>query len=55
MSNASIDAYQSVKTAMELWEAIDNKYMAGKEASLNNLLISQFNDYKMVNEHCVLD
>ena len=42
------------ESAKELWEALKNKYMS-EDASSMNFLVSHFNNYKMVEEHFVLD
>ena len=54
MSDALFDASQGVKSAKALWTALENKYMT-KDVSSKNFFMSQFNDYKMVKEHYLLD
>jgi len=43
-----------MESAKELWETLENKYMV-EDASSKNFLVSQFNNYKMVEECSVLD
>ena len=54
MSDALFDVYQSMELAKELWEALENKYIS-EDASSKNFVVSQFNDYKIVEERLVLD
>ena len=54
MSNALFDVYQSMESAKELWKALENKHIS-ENASIKNFIISQFNNYKMVEERSVLD
>ena len=54
MSDALFDVYQRVQSAKALWKALGNKYMT-EDASLKNFLISQFNNYKMVEVQSILD
>ena len=54
MSNALLDVYQSMESAKELWEALENKYIF-ENASSKNFVVSQFNNYKMVEERSILD
>ena len=54
MSDALFDVYQSMESAKELWRALDNKYIS-EDASSKNFILSQFNNYKMVEERLVLD
>jgi len=54
MSNALFDVYQGIESAKELWEALKNKHIM-EDASSKNFLVSQFNDYKMVEERSVLN
>ena len=54
MSDALFDVHQGAKSAKELWEALENKYVT-ENASSKNFLVSQFNNYKMVEECSVLE
>jgi len=54
MSDALFDVYQGLESAKELWEALENKYIF-EDASSKNFIVNQFNNYKMVEEHFVLD
>ena len=45
---------QGIEFAKELWEALENKYMS-KNGSSKNILVIQFNNYKMVKERSILD
>ena len=54
MSEALFDVYQGMESAKELWETLENKYMT-EDASSKNFLVSQFNNYKMVEGRSVLD
>ena len=54
MSDVLFDIYQRMESAKELWEALENKYMA-EDASSKNFLVSQFNNYNMVEGRSVLD
>ncbi|GKC11427.1 zinc finger, CCHC-type containing protein [Tanacetum coccineum] len=47
MSDALFDVYQNVGLAKELWDQLESKYMA-EDASSKNFLVSNFNNYKMV-------
>lgn len=40
MSDALFDVYQHVKTAKELWDALENKYMS-EDASSKKFFVSQ--------------
>ena len=54
MSDTLFNVYQSMESAKELWEALENKYIS-EDASSKNSVVSQFNNYKMVEEGLVLD
>jgi len=54
MSNALFDVYQSMESAKELWEVLESKYIS-EDASSKNFVVSQFNNYKMIEEYSVLD
>ena len=49
MSDALFDVYQSMELVKKLWEALENKYIS-KDASSKNFIVSQFNNYKMVED-----
>jgi len=53
-SDALFDVYQGVESSEALWETLDNKYMT-EDTSSKNFLVSQFNNYKMLEEHFVVD
>nr|GEX46493.1 zinc finger, CCHC-type [Tanacetum cinerariifolium] len=52
MSDALFDVYQNVGSAKELWGQLESKYMA-EDASSKKFLVSNFNNYKMVNSSSV--
>jgi len=54
MSDVLFNVYQRMESRNELWEALENKCMS-KDASNKNFVVSQFNNYKMVEEHSVHD
>ena len=54
MSDALFDVYQGMESAKKLREALENKYVS-EDASSKNFIVSQFNNYKRVEEHSVLD
>ncbi|CAM8923485.1 unnamed protein product [Rhodiola kirilowii] len=54
MSNPLFDVYQNVESAMELWDALEGKYMQ-EDASSNKFLVSKFNSYKMVDSRLVME
>lgn len=54
MSDALFDVHQGMESANELWGALGNKYVT-EDASSKNFLVSQFNNYKMVDGRSVLD
>ena len=43
-----------MELAKEQWEALENEYIS-EDASSQNFVVSQFNNYKMVEERSVLD
>jgi len=45
---------ESMELAKEQWEALENEYIS-EDASSQNFVVSQFNNYKMVEERSVLD
>nr|GFB09067.1 Gag-Pol polymerase [Tanacetum cinerariifolium] len=48
MSDALFDVYQNVESVKELWDQLEAKYMA-EDTSSKKFLVSNFNNYKMVN------
>ncbi|CAM8923493.1 unnamed protein product [Rhodiola kirilowii] len=54
MSDSLFDVYQNVESAKELWDIIDSKYMA-EDASSVKFLVSNFNNYKMVDSRPVME
>ncbi|GJY03109.1 zinc finger, CCHC-type containing protein [Tanacetum coccineum] len=54
MSDSLFDVYQNVKPAKELWDSLESKYMA-EDASSKKFLVSNFNNYKMVNYRPVME
>ena len=54
MSDALFDVYQGMESAKALWKALENKYMT-EDASSKNFLVSQINNYKMVEGCSILN
>ncbi|GKC27793.1 zinc finger, CCHC-type containing protein [Tanacetum coccineum] len=54
MSDPLFDIYQNVESAKELWDSLESKYMA-KDASSKTFLVSNFNNYKMVDYRPVME
>ena len=54
MQDALFDIYQYHDSAKELWDALENKYMA-EDASSKKFLVSNFNSYKMVEDRPIID
>jgi len=54
MSDVFFDVYQEVESVTNIWGVLENKYMT-VDASSKNFLVSQFNNYKMVEERSLLD
>jgi len=54
MSDALFDVYQGMESAKKLWEVLENKYMK-EDVFSKNFLVSQFNNYKMVEGRSILD
>ncbi|GJV12661.1 xylulose kinase-1 [Tanacetum coccineum] len=52
MSDALFDVYQNVGSAKELWDQVESKYMA-EDASNKKFLVSNFNNYKMVDSSII--
>ncbi|GJW30536.1 hypothetical protein Tco_0047411 [Tanacetum coccineum] len=54
MSSPIFDIYQNVESAKELWDYFESKYMA-EDAFSKKFLVSNFNNYKMVNSRHVME
>ena len=54
MQDSLFDIYQYHESAKELWDTLENKYMA-EDASSKKFLVSNFNSYKMVENHPIID
>ncbi|XP_017985342.1 PREDICTED: uncharacterized protein LOC108663940, partial [Theobroma cacao] len=54
MSNALFDAYQNKASAKQLWDKLEARYMA-EDASSKKFLVSRFNNYKMVDNHSIME
>ncbi|XP_024965792.1 uncharacterized protein LOC112505993 [Cynara cardunculus var. scolymus] len=54
MSDALFDIYQNIKSAKELWDSLESKYIA-EDASSKKFLVSDFNNYKMVDSRPVME
>ncbi|CAH9079773.1 unnamed protein product [Cuscuta europaea] len=54
MCDSLFDVYQNVEYAKTLWESLESKYMI-EDASSKKFLISNFNSYKMVDSHPVME
>lgn len=54
MSDPLFDVYQNVESAKELWDSLESKYMA-EDASSKKFLVSNFNNYKMVDSRPVME
>ncbi|KAL0447375.1 UNVERIFIED_CONTAM: Retrovirus-related Pol polyprotein from transposon RE2 [Sesamum latifolium] len=54
MSDTLFDIYQNVESAKALWDALEAKYMA-EDASSKKFLVSDFNNYKMVDFRPVME
>ena len=54
MSDPLFDIYQNVKSGKELWYSLQAKYMA-EDASSKKFLVSNFNNYKMVDSRPVME
>nr|GEV57552.1 zinc finger, CCHC-type [Tanacetum cinerariifolium] len=49
-----LDIYQNVESVKELWDSLESKYMA-EDASSKKFLVSNFNNYKMVNSRPIME
>ncbi|KAI3749922.1 hypothetical protein L2E82_20543 [Cichorium intybus] len=54
MSDALFDIYQNVAEARELWDILEAKYIA-EDALSKKFLLSDFNNYKMVDTRSVME
>ncbi|GJZ31797.1 zinc finger, CCHC-type containing protein, partial [Tanacetum coccineum] len=54
MSDSLFDVYINVESAKELWDSLESKYMA-KDSSSKKFLVSNFNNYKMVDSRPVME
>ncbi|GJX52495.1 zinc finger, CCHC-type containing protein [Tanacetum coccineum] len=54
MSDGLFDVYQTVGSAKELWDQLESKYMT-EDASSKKFLVSNFNNYKMVDSRSVME
>ncbi|GJZ04997.1 zinc finger, CCHC-type containing protein [Tanacetum coccineum] len=54
MSDSLFDIYHNVESAKELWDSLESKYMA-EDASSKKFLVSNFNNYKMVDSRHVME
>ncbi|GJW76372.1 zinc finger, CCHC-type containing protein [Tanacetum coccineum] len=54
MSDSIFDVYTNVESAKELWDSLESKYMA-EDSSSKKFLISNFNNYKMVDSRPVME
>ena len=54
MQDSLFDTYQYHESAKEVWDTLENKYMA-EDASSKKFLVSDLNSYKMVENRPVID
>ncbi|KAK3034779.1 hypothetical protein RJ639_032292 [Escallonia herrerae] len=54
MSNMLFDAYHTVKTAKELWNQLERRYIT-EDATSKRFIVSKFFDYKMVDGRSVME
>ncbi|PWA94304.1 retrotransposon protein [Artemisia annua] len=54
MSDSLFVIYQNVESSQELWDSLEAKYMA-EDASSKKFLVSNFNNYKMVDSRPVME
>ncbi|GJW41775.1 hypothetical protein Tco_0067620, partial [Tanacetum coccineum] len=54
MSDLLFDIYQNVESAKKLWDSLEYKCMA-EDASSKKFLVSNFNNYKMVDSRPVIE
>ncbi|GJY48211.1 zinc finger, CCHC-type containing protein [Tanacetum coccineum] len=53
MSDSLFDVYTNVESTKELWDSLESKYMAD-DSSSKKFLVSNFNNYKMVDSRPVM-
>ena len=54
MEDSLFDLYYNVKSAKELWEKLETRYMK-EDATYKKFLVSNFNTFKMVDERPVME
>ncbi|KAK3008463.1 hypothetical protein RJ639_013292 [Escallonia herrerae] len=54
MSNTLFDAYHTIKTAKELWNQLERRYIT-EDATSKRFIVSKFFDYKMVDGRSVME
>ncbi|GJT77290.1 zinc finger, CCHC-type containing protein [Tanacetum coccineum] len=54
MSDSLFDVYLNFESAKKLWDSLESKYMA-EDASSKKFLVSNFNNYKMVDSRPVME
>ena len=54
LSNRLYDLYTSMKSPMEIWNALEAKYKT-KKVGTNEFIIQKYFDYKMLNNISILD
>lgn len=54
MSDSLFDIYQNTESAKQLWNDLESKYIA-EDASSKKFLVSDFNNYKMVDSRPVME
>ncbi|KAK3017740.1 hypothetical protein RJ639_003096 [Escallonia herrerae] len=54
MSNTLFDSYHTVKTAKELWNQLERRYIT-EDATSKRFIVSKFFDYKMVDGRSVME
>jgi hypothetical protein len=54
LSDQLCDVYMHMKSATELWEALEHKYSAS-DAGLELYVMEQYHDFKMVDNRSILD
>ena len=54
MCDSLFDIYQFHESAKILWDSLEDKYMS-EDASSKKVLVSNFNNYKMLDNHALMD
>ncbi|GKB71673.1 hypothetical protein Tco_0933085 [Tanacetum coccineum] len=54
MPDPLFDIYHNVESAKKLWDSLESKYMT-EDASSKKFLVSNFNNYKMVDSRPVIE